>query len=249
MKSRPLIGIPCAIVQRAGGFPPVYAANPPYIHAVEAAGGIPMLVPLWEDPDAIATVRGRLDGLLLMGGGDVDPAQYGEPAHVETQPPESQRDRVELDLIRQALDEDLPLFGICRGAQVLNVALGGTLVQHIPAQVPGAIDHEMCLGGHDDRRHSIAIEAGSQLASLLGAKRHDVNSYHHQALGTLGRDVQVVARTEDGVVEAVELPDLAFALAVQFHPERMVKDDPAMRRLFEGFIEVCHARAGAMARA
>jgi putative glutamine amidotransferase len=178
-----------------------------------------------------------------MGGGDVDPVHYGETAHAETQAPEARRDRVELDLLRQVIGEDVPLLAICRGLQVLNVALGGTLVQHIPAQVPAAIDHEMCLGGHDERRHSIAIEADSRLAALLGTPRYDVNSYHHQAIGSLGRDIRVVARTEDGVVEAAELPNRTFALAVQFHPERMVAVDPTMRRLFEALVEAASRRA------
>jgi putative glutamine amidotransferase len=248
MKSRPVIGLPCAVVERPGSLPPVYAANPPYVHAIEAAGGFPVLLPLWQEPESVLLLRGRLDGLLLMGGGDVDPERYGEARHPETQPPEGARDRVEVELLRQALDDDLPLLGICRGIQVLNVVQGGTLVQHIPAQLPGALNHEMTVG-HEDRRHPIAIEPDSRFASIVGATRHDVNSYHHQAVGTLGRDVRVVARTEDGVVEAMELPGRTFALAVQFHPERMVGDDPAMRRLFEAFVEACRERAEVAARA
>jgi putative glutamine amidotransferase len=241
---KPLIGMPCALMQRGDGLLPVYGAIPAYVHAVEAAGGVPVLLPLWEQQDALATLRGRLDGLLLMGGGDVDPALYGEDAIPETQPPEGVRDELELELVRQALADDLPLLGVCRGLQVLNVAQGGTLVQHIPTQLPDAINHEVSSGGHDDQHHPIAIEPGSRLAEIVGATSHAVNSYHHQAIGRLGRDVRVVARTEDGVVEAAELPDRTFALAVQFHPERMVEGDPAMRRLFAAFVAACQARAG-----
>ena len=249
MTPRPLIGMPCALIQRGEGLAPAYGALPAYVHAVENAGGFPVLLPFWQDQDALATLRWRLDGLMLMGGGDVDPAHYGEPAHPETQPPEAARDHIELKLVRQALDEDLPVLGICRGLQVLNVAMGGTLVQHLPEQLPGALDHEMSTHGHDERRHPIAIEAGSRLAALVGATRHEVNSSHHQAIATLGRDIHVVAQAEDGVVEAIELPARTFAVAVQFHPERMAKDDPAMRRLFEAFVAACSARGAVSAGA
>jgi putative glutamine amidotransferase len=239
MKSRPLIGMPCALMPRGDGLSPVYGAIPAYVHAVEAAGGIPVLLPLWERPESLASLRGRLDGLLLMGGGDVDPAHYGEAAIPETQPPEGARDQVELELVRQALADDVPLLGICRGIQVLNVVLGGTLVQDIAAQLPSAMNHEMSVGGHEDRRHPIEIEPSSRLAAIVGATRHAVNSYHHQALGRLAGDARAVASTEDGVIEAIELPDRSFVVAVQFHPERMVADDPAMRRLFEAFVDAC----------
>lgn len=249
MNPRPLIGMPCALVPRGGTLSPVYGANPPYVHAIEAAGGIPVLLPLWEQAESLEGLRGRLDGLLLLGGGDLAPAYYGEDAIPQTQPPEVARDRLELDLLREALDDDLPLLGICRGLQMLNVALGGTLVQDIPAQLPGALNHEMSSGGHEDRRHPIAIEPGSRLAAIIGATQHPVNSYHHQAIGRLGAQARAVARTEDGVVEAIELPERPFALAVQFHPERMVEDDPAMRRLFEAFVAACRPRVHATAPA
>jgi putative glutamine amidotransferase len=241
MTIRPLIGMPCAPMQRADTMSLVYGCNPNYAHAIEEAGGVPVLLPLWERPESLAALRGRLDGLLLMGGGDVDPAHYGQQAIRETQPPEVARDTLELGLIRDALDEGLPMLGICRGMQMLNVARGGTLYQDIASQLPAAQPH--VLGGTGmDRLHDIEVRRGSQLAEILGGEQHAVNSYHHQAVNVLGEGLTVVAWPEDGLAEAVEMPDHPFALAVQFHPERMYEHDPAVRRLFEAFVAACRAR-------
>lgn len=241
MALRPVIGLPCAPMRRADTMSLVYACNPNYAHAIEAAGGVPVLLPLWERPDSREALRGRLDGLLLMGGGDIDPAHYGQEAIRETEPPEVARDTLELDLIRGALAEEVPLLGVCRGMQALNVARGGTLYQDIASQLPAAQLHT--LGGTGmDRLHDIEVRRGSRLAEILGGERHAVNSYHHQAINVLGEGLSIAAWTDDGLAEAVEVPDHPFALAVQFHPERMYEHDPAVRRLFEAFVAACRAR-------
>jgi putative glutamine amidotransferase len=242
---RPLIGIPCYAAKRAGNFRPIYAANQTYVQAIEAAGGVPVLLPHLEHTESLQGIRGRLDGLLLAGGGDVDPARYDERAIPQTQPPETARDVIELDLIDRALREGVPLLGICRGMQVLNVARGGSLYQDIRAQIPGARNHDLSGRARAVRRHAITIQPDSHLATILGEQRHEVNSFHHQAVKRPGRGVSIVAWAEDGVAEALELPDYPFALAVQFHPERDYTTDPALRRLFEAFMQACRTGAGA----
>lgn len=236
---RPLIGIPCYSAKRAGTLRPIYATNQAYVRAIEEAGGVPILLPLFDRPESLRALRGRLDGLLLTGGGDVDPARYGEQPIPQTEPPEAARDAIELELIDRTLSEGIPILGICRGMQVLNVARGGSLYQHIPAQLPGALDHNPSRRSRTDQKHPIAIEPDSHLAAILDTRRHDVNTFHHQAVKRPGRGVTIVARAEDGVPEALELPDYPFALAVQFHPERQYTTDPVVRRLFEGFVRAC----------
>jgi putative glutamine amidotransferase len=242
---RPLIGIPCYAAKRAGNLRPLYATNRTYVHAIEEAGGVPVLLPLLGRPESMHALRGRLDGLLLSGGGDVDPARYGEQPIPQTAPPEAERDALELDLIASSLRDRLPILGICRGIQVLNVALGGTLYQDIRTQIPAARNHELRgpsgVPGRD-RSHSIEIQAGSRLAAILGERHHAVNSFHHQAVNRPGRGVQIVAWAADGIPEALELPDEPFVLAVQFHPERQYTIDEGLRRLFVEFVRACEIR-------
>lgn len=236
---RPLIGIPCANVQRVGSSMPVFAGNPSYIRALEAAGAIPVLIPLYADVTLLDDLHGRLDGILLTGGGDVDPLHYAESAHPRTEAPDAARDHIELAITRDALRQDIPILGICRGMQLFNVARNGTLIQDIPSQLPGALHHDP--GG--DRgalaMHDITIEPDSQLARIFRATSHNVNSYHHQAVARPGEGVRVVARAADGVAEAIELADHAFAVAVQFHPERLFEHDACMANLFGAFVAAC----------
>jgi putative glutamine amidotransferase len=242
---RPLIGIPCATVERVGSSMPVYAGNPPYIRALEAAGAIPVLIPLYADVTLLDDLRGRLDGLLLTGGGDVDPRHYAESSHPKTETPDAARDQIELAITRNTLRQDIPILGICRGMQLFNVARGGTLIQDIPTQVPGAVNHDPSGDRSAFAMHSIAIEPGSRLAQIIGATSHTVNSYHHQAVAQPGDGVRVVARAVDGVAEAIELDDHAFAMAVQFHPERLFEQDARLANLFEAFVAACASGRGA----
>jgi putative glutamine amidotransferase len=238
---RPLIGIPCYTAKRAGTFNPIHAAGIPYIQAIEEAGGVPVLLPLYEEAESFAALRGRLDGLLLTGGGDVEPVRYGASTSPRTQVPDVARDHAEIELTHRTLPERIPILGICRGLQLLNVACGGTLYQDIPTELPDALNHNLTPKVAGSHQHPIAIQAGSRLAAIVGQTHHEVNSFHHQAVKRAGDAVNVTAWAPDGVVEAIEVADQPFAMAVQFHPERMYTTDAAMRRLFAEFVQACES--------
>jgi putative glutamine amidotransferase len=247
---KPIIGIPCFAMVRADTGRPIYASNQAYARAVAHAGGIPVLIPSLADlPDASA-IAGWMDGLLLAGGSDLDPSLYGEAPVPESSASDPERDRLELALVRLALDQDLPIFGVCRGLQVLNVARGGSLYQHVPAERPSNIDHEQA--GQPKRTHiahGISVEPGSRLASILGDELTvtGVNSFHHQAAKRLGEGLKVTAVAEDGIIEAVEMADSPFVLAVQYHPEELVVSDSGSRRLFSAFVQASAGHKGARA--
>ena len=199
----------------------------PYARAVEIAGALPVLE---EARPGLTT--GECSGLLLTGGCDVNPALYGEDAGPETQQPDDERDAVEGALIDEALARDLPLLAICRGMQILNVHLGGALVQHLP----GAARHVRRTPDRGLPAHRVVIEPGTLLASIAQRETWEVNSRHHQAVARLGSGLRVCARDpEDGAIEAIELPGRRYVLAVQWHPENQAPEDPEQRRLFQSF--------------
>jgi putative glutamine amidotransferase len=185
---------------------------------VRRADGIPLLLPEGsEDGDASAAILEAIDGLILSGGADLDPASYGADPHPATDPPRPERDRFELALARGAVERDLPLLGICRGMQTLNVALGGTLVQHLPDLV-GSDRHRAQLGAFGE--HEVRLEPGSLAARASGAERLRVNSHHHQGVAELGDGLVASGFSEpDRVIEAIELPERRFALGVLWHCE------------------------------
>jgi putative glutamine amidotransferase len=205
-----------------------------YIRALQSVGAVPLLIPHSPDPRHLDALYRRLDGLLLPGGGDIDPIHYGEPRHEKCNEPSPARDETELTLARWAMEDRLPLLGICRGIQVLNVALGGTLFQDIVAQIPGGRkhdwypDHPRNLTPHD-----VTLAPGTRLLALSGVDSMPVNSLHHQAVKDLAPGLLATAYSPEGIVEAVEAPDHPFALAVQWHPEELAPTDPRARRLFE----------------
>lgn len=220
-----------------------------YASAVERAGGEPVAMDAREyrgDLDLAA-----YDGLLTTGGVDVDPARYGEPRDPRTEPPFPERDKAEFALTRAALDLDLPLLAICRGFQVLNIVSGGSLHQHLEAQEPHRSRRAGDSGPWDSGWHNVEVTPDSLLGQLSGATSMRVNSRHHQAVTPerLAAGVIATARTDEGgldVIEAIEIPGHAFALGVQWHPERAeMQDDPALDggavRLFRGFIAACRA--------
>ncbi|MCC6990928.1 MAG: gamma-glutamyl-gamma-aminobutyrate hydrolase family protein [Acidobacteria bacterium] len=209
-----------------------------YLESVRRAGATPLELTLADDPAAIAA---RVDGLMLTGGGDVDPALYGATPHATFGAAEPGRDAFEIALVRAVLDAGKPVFAICRGMQVLNVALGGDLVQDIPTEVNGAAHHDV-----REPRYALAHEVwttqGSRFSTLMREKLVDgescqVNSRHHQAVKHLGAGLEVVATAPDGVIEAVERPG-AFCLGVQWHPENFWRTGE-FRPLFEGFVDAC----------
>jgi putative glutamine amidotransferase len=180
---------------------------------------------------------------MLTGGGDVDPSLFGEAAHPATYEVDRQRDEMEIALARWALRDDKPLFAICRGIQVMNVALGGSLVQDLPTQWPNALPHSGSQHGlpRHEAAHSVTIEPDTRLARILGATRVPVNSFHHQAINRLAEGLRIVARADDGVIEAVEAPHRRYYLGVQWHPEDMAPERADMMRLFREFVAACHA--------
>lgn len=239
---RPLIGIPCFAAERAGTGRPIYGNNQAYVRAIEAAGGAPVLIPPELGAESILVIRAKLGGLLLTGGGDLDPAFYDEAPLPQSEAPERERDQFELDLTHWALDRSLPLLGVCRGMQVLNVAQGGTLYQDVPMQRPDAKLHLRTSQPRSQRIHGIEVRPGSRLAEIFGSTHQEVNSLHHQAVNRIGKDIEVVAWAEDGIAEAMEIPSRPFVLAVQYHPEELAPDDEASRRLFAAFVRACQER-------
>lgn len=208
------------------------------VRGVEAAGGLPVLIPLDLAPDTLRGLYERLDGVLLPGGGDIDPAHYGAEISATVDGVDADRDRVELTLARWVATEGKPLFGICRGLQTLNVALGGTLYQDTTEHAD-AERHTYYPGlPYDLRPHAIRIAGDSLLAGIVGSEQLRVNSLHHQAVRDVAPGLRVVARAPDGLVEALEVAGHPFALAVQWHPEALL-DTPEMRALFEAFVKAC----------
>jgi len=180
----------------------------------------------------------QLDGLLLSGGGDIAPQLYGEESEPWMDQVNAERDFSELGLTRQWLAMERPLLAICRGHQVLNVALGGTLYQDITAHIPNALDHAyVATQPMETLAHSVTLDTKSQLAAILDGTTFDVNSSHHQALKVTGDKLVVTGRAPDGVIEAVEISEHPFCISVQWHPEAMVKTSPTMWPLFEAFVK------------
>jgi putative glutamine amidotransferase len=238
---QPVIGI-CAALERArwGVWDQSAALTPlSYVEAVQRAGGIALVLP----PDAHvasepAQLLDLLDGLMLAGGADIDPSAYGQPAHPQTIDTVPERDSFEIALTRAAIERDLPVLGICRGMQLINVARGGTLLQHVPELV-GHEHHRRVVGSFAGADHDVELEPGTLAALAAGELAHATKSHHHQAVDRIGADLLVTGQsTLDGLPEAIELADRRFVLGVQWHPEV----DPAST-VIESFV-----RASADAR-
>lgn len=230
--SKPIIGLTTYLEQAQTGVWDVQASFLPkaYFEAVTKAGGIAVLLPPQPvDAETAGQVLDGLDGLIITGGKDVDPARYGQAAHAETDEPRPDRDAWEDALLTAAIERELPFLGICRGAQVLNVALGGTLHQHLP-DVVGSTRYNLGAGTFAD--NAVATQEGSTLSALVGDTLVG-KSYHHQAIDGVGEGLVVTARSDDGVIQAVELPAVPFGVAVQWHPEQDADD----LRLFAGLVD------------
>jgi putative glutamine amidotransferase len=219
-----------------------------YTDALIAAGGLPHVLPATTRREVIAEAVRRSDGVLLTGGDDIDPGLYARklPKRLAktTGKHDTRRDAWEAVLIREALRQRKPLFGICRGHQMLNVALGGTLLVDIPSQVPNALNHNQ-MAKKTRPVHDARVTPDSLLARITGARTLRVNSTHHQAIGRLARPLRAVAQSADGVIEAAELKNPArspFLLTVQFHPERMLDGTGTFLRLFREFVRACARR-------
>ena len=213
--SRPVIGITTYLTPaRFGAWEEEAALIPAaYVNAIEAAGGRPLLVP--PSTKAIEETLDRLDGLLFSGGSDLAPEVYGQEAHPETNGIVPERDRAEIALLRAALERDMPVLAVCRGSQVLNVALGGDLVQHLP-EIVGDEKHKHTAGEFAD--HDVDLVTGTRVQEILG-DHAPVKSHHHQGYGKIGDGLREAARAEDGTIEALEDPSRRFAMGVLWHPE------------------------------
>jgi putative glutamine amidotransferase len=233
---KPLIGLTTTRMPNPNKLP-AYGINRPYVRAVSNAGGLPVLIPLDLPNDDLDLLLSRLDGIIFTGGADIDPWRYGNPPHPKVEGIDAARDQLEIHLAQEVARSSLPFFGICRGCQVINVALGGTLYEHLPDQLMSALSHD----NHDKSRHtlvhSVEVEAGSQLSKLLGSQAR-VNSLHHQGVRRLADELQATAQASDGLKEAFEMTGHPFGLAVQWHPEEL-QEHAEMRNLFSAFVQAC----------
>ncbi|MFO0944562.1 MAG: gamma-glutamyl-gamma-aminobutyrate hydrolase family protein [Planctomycetota bacterium] len=230
----PLIGITTYGRDESGKF----ALPAAYVDAVRRAGGIPVLVPPGE-PNLDALLA-RLDGWILAGGGDLDPEHYGGEAHPTIYMVDPERDGSELALAKRLTEGTQPTLAICRGSQVVNVVLGGTLHEHLPDVVGEEVLHR--LPPRQPTKHAIAAEPGFRLSAILGEKNFESASWHHQAVDKLGSGLDVVARAPDGTIEAFELRHHPWLFAVQWHPELTAAEDPVQQRLFDGLVRAAKAR-------
>ena len=234
MMRKPVIGI-TASYSDSGRI----SMNPAYVDAIRENGGIGCLLSRPTDPAELAALAADLDGLLFAGGDDVDPARYGETISHPSVKITAERDAFELALFAEFVQTGKPILGICRGIQLLNVALGGSLHQHIEG-------HRQSPTPGSQPVQSVTVEAGTLLARLIGHSEGlgalPVNTFHHQAVKQPGRGTIVSARAADGIIEAIELPDYPFLLGVQWHPELFWRHYPAIQGIFAGFVAACRAK-------
>lgn len=249
---KPLIGITTEEqASRDEWRPSYYAQNHHYSDAILGAGGVPVLIPFTHDLAQLRDMYERLDGILFAGGGDLHPDHYNEEAHEAMHDTSGERDRIELQLIKWAIADDKPMLAICRGFQVMNVALGGTLIQDISSQVPGAQDHELSTHKHDKTfiAHQLTLAPDSKLASLIGDTTVPANTHHHQAVKKPAPGMLVTGWAEDGIIESGEIPSRRFAIGVQCHPEALVRTVPGWQKVLSAFVAAAREGYASPARA
>ncbi|MGC4189648.1 MAG: gamma-glutamyl-gamma-aminobutyrate hydrolase family protein [Thermomicrobiales bacterium] len=246
MPHKPIIGItatPSEDVFDHGTFRRYAVANT-YVNAVRAAGGIPVILPPGEID--LQAILDTVDGLIFSGGSDIDPAIYGDTdVHEKTYGIDPERDAYELALMNLAYTQDKPFLGICRGIQTMNVALGGTLIQDVPSAVGTDIEHRQQALGKSitDTSHTVTVTEGTILADILDDTAVEANSFHHQSVGTPASNVDVIATSADGVIEAIVAPDRHFALGVQWHPEMLAAGHAEHLALFRALVAACQPAA------
>jgi putative glutamine amidotransferase len=239
MLSLPLIGITCDYEpsEKMPGRLDICQQHAQFYQALERAEALPVLIPAVSDEAKLRGYLQRLDGLLFSGAPDIPPAAYGEEPHEKTVPMSSQRFEFEYALARLALKSQLPLMGICGGIQMMSTAAGGTVVQDIPSQIDNPLIHRTGKAANE-ARHEINVKPGSRFSTIF-KDRAITNTSHHQAVKEVGEGFEVVAWTDDGVNEAIEMPGDRFAIGVQWHPERWLDGLPGMLQLFEEFTSAC----------
>jgi putative glutamine amidotransferase len=233
----PMIGLTTYGIAHSDGF------NIPagYVQAVVRAGGVPVLLPTAESGSTDRWLE-IVQGLVLIGGGDIDPAHYGANSHESIYNLDADRDACEFDLARRVIKRQLPTLAICRGMQVVNVVLGGTLHRHLPEVVGHKVPHR--LPPRETVRHTVEVKAKTLVAAAMGSTRVDIVSWHHQSIDRLGKGLRPVAWAADGVVEAVELDGNPHLLAVQWHPELSAADDSSQQGLFNHLVTMASSLAG-----
>ncbi len=239
---RPMIGIPSHALVRAETGRPIYANNRSYVHAVESGGGLPILIPMINELTVLTALLSRLDGLLLPGGIDLHPSRYGEEVHPLTEEADHELDEFEITLASWAFQQDIPVLGICRGMQLINVVLGGSLYQDIDDQYPDSLGHTHRHLPRGHLAHHIIVEPGSRMETILGAQEVMVNSLHHQAIKDPGKGVRITGRAPDGIPELLEVSGYRFVMAAQSHPEEIYSIEPAFKRLFSAFVQASSSR-------
>ncbi|MEA2210101.1 MAG: putative glutamine amidotransferase [Solirubrobacteraceae bacterium] len=242
-QTRPLIAVTTSEVRRSESVAPTPQGEPPrhemalglkYLQALEDAGGIPLVVPPLSTSSVVDALLDRVDALCLSGGPDLDPQAYNERRHERTGPIEPDLDEFEFAVAKAADERGMPILAICRGLQVLNVARGGTLHQHLPDVVGVTINHRQPEPGPQPT-HSVTISRETRIADILGREDAQVNSFHHQAIARLGRGLVVTSRAPDGTIESIEATDREFVLGVQWHAETLVAR-PEQAALFRAFV-------------
>jgi putative glutamine amidotransferase len=237
MKKKPIIGITGAYMKRNEHMEGLYVHHD-YHKTVAANGGIPVILP-FINPEITLETLPLCDGIILSGGEDVDPQFYGQDPHINLGPTLPDRDLVEIEIVKYAIRNNIPILAICRGVQILNVALGGTLIQDIPSHMKEPIQHSQTVERRRDT-HWVKISEDSKLFQILGSDQIRVNSLHHQAIDMVAKDLRVVASSSDGIIEAVEyICSSTFTVGVQWHPESMSNTNNSMNNLFIQFIKSC----------
>ncbi len=237
-KTRPLIGITSGINTNSAGST-LCQLGQAYVKAILHAGGMPLIIPTTEDTENLSSQIDQLDGLLLTGGGDIDPRRFRGKAHARIYGISPQRDQLEFALLGKALAADLPILAICRGIQVLNVFFDGVLFTDIQDQMPNALRHDWFPNiPRNYLAHTVKLAPESLINTIFNSDIIDVNSLHHQGIAAVGKGLKATAHAPDGLVEALEIPEAQFALGVQWHPE-CLPEDPGMQRLFKSFITAC----------
>ncbi|MCS7175291.1 gamma-glutamyl-gamma-aminobutyrate hydrolase family protein [Pseudothermotoga sp.] len=233
---RPIIGVTCSVDQDA------LRLNMNYYQALEKAGVLPILIPILQHPENLFQLAEILDGILFSGGVDIDPHHYGEEPRMGLGQITPDRDEIEIELCKIFFEKKKPIFGICRGVQLINVALGGTLHQDVKSELKDVLKHYQEAPAYAPT-HTVFIERDSLVFSIVGSEKLLVNSFHHQAIKMVSPFLKVVARASDGVIEAVESFDQDhFVLGVQWHPERMFEKHIEHFKLFDRFVKECSKR-------
>lgn len=235
---RPIIGLLAQVDSERSA-----TVNNSYIKAITGAGGVPVLLPYAEDKETLNAFVDLCDGFVFTGGKDIDPSRYGEQKKAECGEIQYYRDELELNIFPRITKTSKPILAICRGAQLVNVALGGTLYQDIPSEIPTHIPHRQ-RESEEALFHEALVTEGTPLSAIAGAKRIKVNSIHHQAIKALGEGLEVMAVAEDGIIEAVYSTREKYLRAYQWHPERLIEACKESRAIFDDFISACKPKSG-----